>query len=54
MLSHFTDAQLADRVSYVETLIVRETDWKNLPYLNQMFQRLIEEQARRDIEKEEK
>lgn len=51
-LSHFTDEQLEQRVNTVEAWILREKDWKNLPALNDVFQKLIDEQARRDVENE--
>lgn len=50
MLDTFSDEQLDQRVQTVEQMIARETDWKNLPALNQSLQRLIDEQARRDID----
>lgn len=44
-----TDEQIERRLNMLEKMIAAETDWKNLPSLNHTFQKLIAEQARRDI-----
>lgn len=45
-----TTKQLEQRLSWVESLVSNEADPKNLPYHNAMYQRIIEELARRDVE----
>jgi len=49
MIEKLTDQQLAQRLDMVERMIGR-ADPKDLPALNAMFQKLIDEQVRRDIE----
>ena len=49
-----SDSQLAQRLNLVERLMLQERDEKNLPSLVDLFQRLLNEQARRDVAKETK
>ena len=51
-LERFTDAALERRINTVEIWIATEADPKNLPSLNGAFQKLLEEQARRDMKRE--
>ena len=48
-LERFTDAALERRINTVETWIAAEADPKNLPALNAAFQKLLDEQVRRDL-----
>jgi hypothetical protein len=48
---NLTDAQIESRLDMLESMI-RRADRKDLPYLNATFQRLLDEQVRRDLEKE--
>lgn len=50
MIHDLTTEQLESRLSWVEGLIQEERDPKNLPYHNAMYQKLIDELARRDVE----
>jgi ribosome-binding protein aMBF1 (putative translation factor) len=43
-----TDEQLAHRLDMMEKLIAR-ADTKDLPYHNDTFQKLLDEQVRRDL-----
>ena len=52
-MTNLTDEQLEQRLGWVESLIANETDPKNLPYHNAMYQRILDELARRDVEREE-
>jgi hypothetical protein len=52
MLHDLTDEQLEQRLDMVEGLISRCTDHKSLPHHNDMYQQIIDEQVRRDMEKE--
>ncbi len=47
-----SDTQLEQRLAMVERLIVSERDEKNRPALNALFQKLLDEQVRRDLERE--
>lgn len=47
---HFTDEKISTRLDWLEGMIAQERDPKNLPNLNKMFQRLIDEQVRRELE----
>ena len=51
-LERFTDAALERRINTVEIWIATEADPKNLPSLNGAFQKLLEEQLRRDMKRE--
>jgi hypothetical protein len=53
MLRNLTDQQIEARIDVVERWIVESRDAKSLPALNDIFQKLIDEQARRDVEREE-
>lgn len=48
MLDCLTDEQLSVRLDVVEKMIAA-ADWKDLPSLNLTFQRLLDEQVRRDM-----
>ena len=48
MLNRLTDKQIADRLDMVERMIA-EADAKDLPSLNVTFQKLLDEQVRRDL-----
>lgn len=52
MLNSLSDTQLEQRLAWVESLIHNCRDEKDLPYLNITFQKLLDEQVRRDLEKE--
>lgn len=52
-LADFSDVLLEQRLNTVEALIAQERDPKNLPSLNLAFQKLLDEQVRRDLEKED-
>ena len=52
MLSKFTTEQLEDRLSWVESLINKERDPKNLPYHNHTYQRIMDELVLRDTQNE--
>lgn len=49
MLARLSDDEIALRLNVVEQMILKERDVKSLPALNQMFQRLLDEQVRRDL-----
>ncbi len=49
MLHALTDQQIDQRLTLVEGLIWTCDDPKRLPALNQTFQKLIDEQVRRDL-----
>lgn len=51
MLAKMTDEQIDARLDSIERMISK-ADAKQLPALNQTFQRLIDEQVRRDLEKQ--
>lgn len=44
---------LEQRLNMVERMILEEQDPKNWPYLNHTFQKLLDEQVRRDLKKAE-
>lgn len=52
MIQNLTDEQIRVRLDFIEHKIAECRDWKSLPALNDMFQKLIEEQARRDVERQ--
>jgi len=54
MIQNLTLKQLEERLDWVENIIASDTDPKNLPYHNSMYQRILDELARRDVEAEEK
>lgn len=54
MVEQMTDTQLKRRLDWVEKVIAACTDPKSLPALNAAFQRLLDEQVRRDLQKEKK
>lgn len=54
MIQNLTLRQLEDRLDWVENIIASETDPKNLPYHNSMYQRILDELARRDVATEER
>ena len=49
-LKDFTDKEIEQRLKVIEQWIAAEKDYKNLPALNHMFQKLLDELARRDVE----
>ncbi len=51
-LRDMTDAELDQAADRMERIIGAEQDWKKLPLMNMLFQSIIEEQARRDVQKE--
>ena len=53
MFQQMTEAQLNARLDFVEAQIAKTTDWKQLPALNNLFQQIIEELARRDVAAEQ-
>jgi hypothetical protein len=53
MIEKLTNAQLEARLDSLESMIAAETDWKKLPAMNAMFQRIIEELANRDLAAQE-
>lgn len=50
MIQNLTDEQLEARMDLIEAKIHAEKDPKNLPTLNRIFQGLMDEQVRRDLE----
>ena len=46
-----TNKQLEQRLTWLEELI-QETDAKDLPYLNQTYQRVLKKLVNRDVEME--
>jgi len=50
-LSLLTDVQLEARCNILEIMIHKCKDDKNRPFLNKLFQSLINEQVRRDLTK---
>lgn len=52
MVDDLTDQQIEDRLKTLEVMIARAR-YKDLPALNKIFQDLIEEQVRRDLDKVE-
>lgn len=50
MLGRLTDKQIEARLILLEKQISRERDTKTLAMLSNLFQQLIDEQVRRDME----
>lgn len=48
-LSKLTDAQIDQRLTLAEALVLTCDDPKSLPFLNRTFQLLLDEQVRRDL-----
>ena len=53
MKQNLTLKQLEERLDWVENLIATEKDPKNLPYHNSLYQSILDELARRDVEQGE-
>ncbi len=53
-VSSLSDEQIESRLNVLERLIQTEKDEKNLPALNATLQRLLDEQVRRDLDREGK
>jgi len=49
-----TKEQLETRLDYIESLIAKERDPKNLPYLNDTFQKLLDRLVEIDLTEQEK
>ncbi len=54
MVQDLSDEQIESRLNMLEGMIAKATDPKSLPALNDTFQKLIDEQARRDMLKQAK
>jgi len=52
MIEELTDEQLEQRLDMAERLVLNNRDPKSQPALNITFQKLLDEQVRRDAEKE--
>lgn len=48
-VENLTDEQLESRLNVIEQMIIK-ANAKDLPALNNMFQKLLDEQVRRDVE----
>jgi hypothetical protein len=53
MLSKMTDEMILSRMKFVEDKIAKATHVDDLKNLNTTYQKLLDEQVRRDLEKEE-
>lgn len=54
MIEKLSDDQIEFRLTMIEGRIRDEKDPKNLPTLNKIFQKLLDEQVKRDLEKQKK
>jgi hypothetical protein len=51
MITNMTDDQLNARLDFLEAEIARTKDWKSLPALNAIYQKVMDELVRRDEER---
>jgi hypothetical protein len=52
-IERMTDEALEQKLNVVEAMIWREKNPRNLPTLNSLFQILLAEQVRRDLERQD-
>jgi hypothetical protein len=52
-MKNLTDEQIRHRLDWVESMLW-QAHQKDLPYLNITFQKLLDEQVRRDLERQDR